>query len=58
MEKFFRMDGKLSLLWREIIGKVNINVTDTLLEQTLFQEVFELRLKNILVLGTLSYYYD
>lgn len=40
-----RMKGKLPSLWDELVKKMNINVTDSLLQQSVFQEVFELCLK-------------
>ncbi len=45
-----RIKGKLSSLLKIMIEKLNVNITDCLLEQSLYQEIFELCLR--------EYFYD
>ncbi len=45
-----RIKGELSSLWKKMIEKLNVNITDSLLEQSLYQEIFELCLR--------EYFYD
>ena len=37
--------NELCSFWKEVIRKLNADITDTLLEQSLYQEIFELYLK-------------
>ena len=37
-----RMKGKLPTLWRDLLCKLDMNIDDPLLEQSIYQEVFEM----------------
>lgn len=45
-----RVNGKLPLMWKEIVKKFDVQLTDPLLEQSLYQEVFEVCLKECFAL--------
>ena len=42
-----RVDGRLSLMWKDMITKLGIVIDDQLLEQSVLQELFELCLKEM-----------
>ena len=40
-----RMGTKLPLLWNDLFGKLGITINDSLLEQSVYQEVIEIIVK-------------
>lgn len=49
-----RVKGKLPLLWRQMVTKLGVDIDDPLLEQSLYQEVYEMCLKEYFTIASQS----